>query len=71
MTSDSGTTEVLLRLPAVEARTGLKKTTIYARMHAGSFPVGVKLSARTTVWAASAIDGWISRQLREASKVCQ
>lgn len=56
--------EPLLRLPAVEALTGLKKTTIYAGAHAGTFPKPLKLSARCIAWRASDIAQWQAQRLQ-------
>ena len=49
----------LLRLPEVMQRVGLKRTAIYDRMKAGSFPKSRKLGPRYTVWIESEIDAWI------------
>lgn len=49
----------LLRLHLVEEKTGLKKSTIYAGMKAGTFPAPVRLSARAVGWREELIDGWI------------
>ena len=51
-------TQRLLRLPAVIEVTGLKRSTIYARMAAGMFPAKVKIG-RATGWVASEIDEFI------------
>lgn len=48
----------LLRLPAVIEATGLKRSTIYARMAARTFPAKVKIG-RATGWVASEIDEFI------------
>ena len=50
----------LLRLPAVEERTGLKKSTIYSGVCAGTFPAPVRLSARAVAFREEDIDRWIS-----------
>lgn len=42
----------LLRLPIVSAESGLSKTTIYARIAAGTFPPPVKLGPRAVAWPA-------------------
>jgi prophage regulatory protein len=55
----------LLRLPAVEQLTGLKKSTIYAGMNAvpRTFPAPVRLSTRAVAWRESDIADWqASRQ---------
>ncbi len=48
----------LLRLPAVEELTGLKKSTIYAAVHAKTFPAPVRLSARAVAWREEQISSW-------------
>lgn len=49
----------ILRLPAVMARTGLSRATIYRR--AGiDFPLPVRLTARSIGWRESDIDAWVS-----------
>jgi prophage regulatory protein len=52
--------ERLLRLPAVEQLTGLKKSTIYAGLNAkpSTFPAPVRLSARAVAWRESDIATW-------------
>ena len=50
----------LLRLPAVEERTALKKSTIYAGIKAGTFPNPVRLSARAVGFYEEDIDRWVS-----------
>lgn len=52
----------LLRLPAVEARTSLKKSTLYAATKAGTFPAPVRLSARAVAWRETDIDRWINER---------
>lgn len=66
--STQTTGENLLRLPAVEARTGLRKSAIYAGMAAGTFPAGVKLSHRAIAWPSSEIDAWIAERIRRAGR---
>lgn len=53
----------LIRLPDVEARTGLKKSSVYAGMKARTFPAHVRLSARAVAWRESDIDRWISERV--------
>ena len=53
----------LIRRPEVEARTGLARTTIYARMARGEFPAPVKIGARAVAWPESVIDEWIEAQI--------
>jgi prophage regulatory protein len=57
---------VILRLPAVKARTGLSRSTIYQHVADGSFPRPVSLGARAVGWVESDIEGWISRKITES-----
>lgn len=50
----------LLRLPEVKARVGLSRSSIYARMAEGTFPVAVRLGERSIAWLESSIDAWIA-----------
>jgi prophage regulatory protein len=58
--------DTLLRLPDVEARTGLKKSAIYAGMKAGTFPACIKLGPRAAAWPESDISTWIASKIRSA-----
>lgn len=53
------------RLPDVEAHTGLRKSTIYAGMRAGTFPKCVRLSARAVAWRASDVVAWCEARTSE------
>ena len=59
--------ESILRLPAVKARTGLSRSTIYLRVSGSDFPKPVSLGGRAVGWVESEIDEWIGRQI-EASR---
>lgn len=50
--------ERMLRLPEVEALSGLKKTSIYNGAHAGTFPAPIRLSLRCVAWRESDIAKW-------------
>jgi len=58
----------LLRLPSVEDRTGLKKSSIYAGGKAGTFPAPVRLSARAVAWREDEIDRWVSERIKTGGK---
>ena len=53
----------VLRLPRVQARTGLSRSTIYGRAAAGSFPKPVRLGVGAIGWIESEIDAWIREQI--------
>jgi prophage regulatory protein len=56
----------ILRLPAVKARIGLSRSTIYLRVSHGSFPRPISLGARAVGWVESDVEEWISRQIRHS-----
>jgi prophage regulatory protein len=49
-------THVILRLPAVKARTGLSRSTIYLRIKEGTFPAPVSLGSRMVGWPSHEVD---------------
>jgi len=53
----------LLRRPEVEARTGLRRSTIYELMAAGSFPKPVPITGRSVAWSSAEVDAWISSRI--------
>lgn len=53
----------LLRRPQVEERTGLKRSSIYARMAKGTFPKPVSLG-RAVAWVEAEIDSWIEERIQ-------
>jgi prophage regulatory protein len=53
--------DAILRLPAVKARTGLGRSTIYARMDAGTFPAQITLGPKSVGWSESEIDAWVQQ----------
>jgi prophage regulatory protein len=61
---------VLIRRRAVEARTGLKRSAIYAHLSDGNFPKPVKIGERMVAWIESEVDEWVSNRIA-ASRVQQ
>jgi prophage regulatory protein len=52
------------RLPAVEAKTGIKKTKIYKLMKLGKFPACINLGGgRAVGWIEEELDTWIQQQI--------
>lgn len=49
----------ILRRRDVEAMCGIKKSTLYELMGAGSFPKPIHLGSRVTGWIESEIVAWI------------
>ncbi|HEX5806104.1 MAG TPA: AlpA family phage regulatory protein [Macromonas sp.] len=62
--SNAAQVERLLKLPEVEARVGLKKSSIYSGVAAGTFPAPVRLSRRCVCWPSSRIDAWIAARIQ-------
>ncbi|MEM5521063.1 AlpA family transcriptional regulator [Sulfitobacter sp. AS59] len=51
--------EKYLRRPAVEAMTGLSRSTIYNLMNRREFPRPVRLTKKAVAWPESAIANWL------------
>ena len=60
--------ESILRLPAVRAATGLSRSTIYARIAAGTFPKPIPLGTHAVGWPSSEIQAWVQQRITEGRK---
>lgn len=59
----------ILRRKQVETRTGLSRSTIYARIAAGLFPSPIDLGGgRAVGWLESEIDQWVQSRINESRK---
>ena len=58
----------LLRLPEVEAATGLKKSSVYLLMKRGEFPRCVQLTARCVAWPESRVLQFVQDRISAADK---
>lgn len=56
----------ILRLPTVQARTGLSRSTIYLRISEGGFPKPVSLGGRAVGWVEAEINAWLNRQIEHS-----
>ncbi|MBV1930489.1 MAG: AlpA family transcriptional regulator [Porticoccaceae bacterium] len=56
----------ILRLPAVRARTGLSRSTIYARISEGRFPKPISLGGRAVGWIEKEVDSWLEQKIEES-----
>ena len=61
-------THKILRLPAVIARTGLSRSTIYLRISEGRFPRPIALGDRAVGGLDSEVDDWLTRQVEASRK---
>lgn len=61
-------THNILRLPAVKARTGLSRSTIYLRISEGRFPTPVSLGGRAVGWVEAEVNDWLNQQIEASRK---
>jgi prophage regulatory protein len=55
-------TELHLRRPAVEAATGLSRSTIYDMMDRGEFPRPIRIGRRAVAWPESTVLAWLAER---------
>ena len=53
----------LIRLPEVQHRVGLGRSTIYRWMSEGKFPKPVQLGGYAVAWAEDEVEEWIRKRL--------
>ncbi len=61
----------ILRLPAVKARTGLSRSTIYLRVSEGTFPKPVSLGSRAVGWIEAEVNDWLNQQIEASRKAAR
>jgi prophage regulatory protein len=59
----------VLRLPAVMAKTGLSRSTIYARVAQGTFPAALILGPNTVGWLEADVEAWIEKQIAASRRL--
>lgn len=69
MFTEEGTPLAILRRPQVQARTGLSRSTIYKRMHDGTFPPAVPLGGRIVGWRVADIEQFLKDPAHYRSRV--
>jgi len=57
--------QVLIRLPEVQRRTGYSKAWIYRLISQNRFPSSVKIGSRSVAFIESEVDEWISQRIEE------
>lgn len=62
-------TNRILRLPEVQSRTGLSRSSLYERMHEKTFPPSISLGGRNVGWLESEIEAWIVDRVKESRPV--
>jgi len=63
---DAKASPSIIRIKTVEARTGLRKTTIYDYVRAGKFPPPVRIGNRATGFIESEVNDWIAKQIERS-----
>ena len=63
MANQLQTALTILRRKQVEKRTGLSRSTIYAKIATGEFPAPIALGARAVGWVESDINSWIESRI--------
>ena len=58
--------ETILRLPAVQSRIGLSRSTIYERIKNGTFPSPIYIGERAIGFIEREIDEWIEARIAES-----
>lgn len=53
----------IVKRPAVEAMTGLSRSSIYAKMETGMFPKAIKLSERSVGWLEHEVQEWLKNRI--------
>ena len=54
----------ILRLPDVQKRTGLSRSTVYLRVSEGDFPRQIRLGPRCVGWLESEVDAWLEDRIK-------
>lgn len=57
-------THTILRLPAVKARTGLSRSTLYLYMARGEFPRAIQLGQHAVGWVEADVEAWIAERIK-------
>ena len=70
MTEQIHNTLSILRRKQVELRTGLSRSTIYARIAAGTFPRPIDLGGgRAVGWIEGEIENWLNYRIEASRKI--
>jgi len=60
--------KAVLRLPAVKARTGLSRSTIYLQIAQGAFPRPISLGPRAVGWLDDDVAAWLQARIEKSRK---
>ena len=68
LTPEKKESHQILRLPDVKRITGLSRSTIYFRMHQGTFPGSVNLGGRAVGWVYCEVQEWVNLRIEASRK---
>lgn len=60
--------QAILRLPDVQKRVGLSRSSIYTAINRGQFPRSISLGTRSVGWLESDIAGWIDLKVENCRR---
>lgn len=69
MTQQIHHVHTILRRKQVEIRTGLSRSTIYARIAEGTFPRPIDLGGRAVGWLETEINSWLQFRIDASRKI--
>ena len=58
--------EALLRIPDVQARTGISRSQLFELIRRKEFPAPIPLVGRTRAWVESDVSAWIAGRIEAA-----
>jgi len=71
MAAQAQTAPTILRRKQVEARTGLSRSSIYQYVKAGTFPVPIRLGAKSVGWIEAEVNAWLEARIKNSRKGSQ
>ena len=63
-------TKKIIRLPKVQEKTGLSRSSIYAFIKLNKFPASISLGMRSVGWLEESIDDWIDSKIQNKEESC-
>ena len=60
--------KTIWRLPVVQSRTGLGRSSIYDKIKKGEFPEPINLGLRAVGWIADEVEQWIQDRIDDSRK---
>jgi prophage regulatory protein len=58
----------IIRRPELESRFGLKRSTVYDHVKAGTFPAPIRIGERAVGWIESEVEAWLESRIAASRK---